>query len=89
MDEFLGMKGAGRNVMTLLAEDGRVVRLMQYVDGSWSVLRDGKVCGIWEASEEDNCLKAFLRQSGRFEPITAVVFKSALHRETAPDPSLN
>lgn len=89
MDDLLGMKGTGRNVMTLFGEDGRVVRLMHYLDGSWSVLRDGKVCGIWEASEQDNCLKAFLRQSGRAEPITAVVFKGALPREKTADASLN
>jgi hypothetical protein len=74
MEDLLQMKGAGRTLITLLRDEGAVVRLMQYADGSWSVLRDRTICGQWEAHETDDCLRAFLRQSGGLEPVMAVLF---------------
>jgi hypothetical protein len=59
-DPLRQIKGVARPILTFL-RGSDVLRLLQCPDGSFSIVRNGQILGIWEACETADCLDA-LRQ---------------------------
>jgi hypothetical protein len=64
MDWESALKGAGRQMVSL-CENGRILHLIAFDDGSLGLVRDGQMLGVWERNEEADCLAQFIRCGGR------------------------
>jgi hypothetical protein len=60
--------GESRRLLSLLSDDS-TIELVGYADGAFGITRDGRSVGVWPASEELECVKAFHRL-GEFREAT-------------------
>jgi hypothetical protein len=52
------LKGQGRVIICGTNTEG-VVNLLRYSDETWGIECGGKVVGMWEVREENECFRAF------------------------------
>lgn len=65
------MKGPGTVVISCQTsgeDDGNVINLLRFVDGSWGIERNRELAGIWEPAELDECVRVFALQTGVRDP---------------------
>jgi hypothetical protein len=66
------MKGTGR-VLLAYYSIASLVELLEFVDKSMGIRRDGCVVAVWEPDELDDCLRAFSQMTGLNRPTARVM----------------
>jgi hypothetical protein len=87
MYEVAQMKGTNKVLIRVLT-DSSALTLHQYADGSTNITRNGKLLGVWEPAECEDCYSAFVKFLARdHDPLTPIPVCS--HFAHADDGKMN
>ena len=78
------MKGKPRQLLFLVRDDRRL-DLVTYLDGSYGIIRNGNLLGVWEPDEDEGCVAAF----SKFADFKGVFPKIILQPTESPATPMN